>query len=168
MSPLHIRSYVKVHKNDDCDAQAIAEAATRPTMSFVVLKSEEQLDLQARYRARARLVSDRTRLIDQGRGFLMERGIRVGSGRHVFQKELTRLTVEGVEDLSRRMPLLLSDMASELPVMNDRIAAIDAQIKALAKTEAYAEADGDPGCRSNTRDSARSSCRHRQFLWQRS
>tara|TARA_Y100000780_G_scaffold65318_1_gene57947 strand:+ start:116 stop:523 length:408 start_codon:yes stop_codon:yes gene_type:complete len=47
MSPLYVRPYVKVHKNDDRDAEAIAEAATRPTMSFVAIKSEEQLDLQA-------------------------------------------------------------------------------------------------------------------------
>ncbi len=80
MSPLYVRPYVKVHKNDDRDAQAIAEAATRPTMSFVTIKSEEQLDLQALHRARERLVTERTRLINQGRGFLMERGIRVGTG----------------------------------------------------------------------------------------
>lgn len=66
MSPLYVRPYVKVHKNDDRDAEAIAEAATRPTMSFVAIKSEEQLDLQALHRARERLVSDRTRLINQG------------------------------------------------------------------------------------------------------
>ena len=136
MSPLYVRPYVKVHKNDDRDAEAIAEAATRPTMSFVGIKSEEQLDLQALHRARERLVSDRTRLINQGRGFLMERGIRVGVGRHVFQKELTRLTAEDSDDLSRRMLMLLSDMASELDVINNRIAAIDAEIKALAKADA--------------------------------
>lgn len=111
MSPLYVRPYVKVHKNDDRDAEAIAEAATRPTMSFVPIKSEEQLDLQALHRARERLVSDRTRLINQGRGFLMERGIRVGTGRHVFQKELTKLTTQGTVDLSPRIVLMLSDMA---------------------------------------------------------
>lgn len=136
MSPLYVRPYVKVHKNDDRDAEAIAEAATRPTMAFVAIKTEEQLDLQALHRARERLVSDRTRLINQGRGFLMERGIRIGTGRHVFQKELIRLTAEGTDDLSRRMLTLLSDMASELSVVNDRISAIDAEIRVLAKTDA--------------------------------
>lgn len=136
MSPLYVRPYVKVHKNDDRDAEAIAEAATRPTMVFVAIKTEEQLDLQALHRARERLVSDRTRLINQGRGFLMERGIRIGTGRHVFQKELIRLTAEGTDDLSRRMLTLLSDMASELSVINGRISAIDAEIRVLAKTDA--------------------------------
>lgn len=62
------------------------------------------------HRARERLVSDRTRLINQGRGFLMERGIRVGTGRHVFQKELARLAAEGASDLSTRMRLLVTDI----------------------------------------------------------
>lgn len=52
MSPLYVRPYVKVHKNDDRVAEAIAEAATRPTMLFVTIKPEEQLDLQALRRAR--------------------------------------------------------------------------------------------------------------------
>lgn len=85
MSPLYVRPYVQVHKNGDWDAEAIAEAATRPTMSFVMVKSAEQLDLQALHRARERLVHNRTGLINQARGFLMERGIRVGTGRHIFQ-----------------------------------------------------------------------------------
>lgn len=39
MSPLYVRPYVKVHKTDDRDAEAIAEAASRSTMSFVTVKS---------------------------------------------------------------------------------------------------------------------------------
>jgi hypothetical protein len=44
MSPEYVRPYVKAHKNDDRDAEGIAEAATRPTMRFVELKSQDQLD----------------------------------------------------------------------------------------------------------------------------
>ena len=135
MSPLYVRPYVKVHKNDDRDAEAIAEAATRPTMSFVAIKSEEQLDLQALHRARERLVTERTRLINQGRGFLMERGIRVGTGRHVFQKELVNLVATGTAHLSHRILSMLSDMMAELATINDRIEAIDTEIKALAKAD---------------------------------
>jgi transposase len=43
MSPEYVRPYVKAQKNDDRDAEAIAEAAIRPTMRFVELKSEAQL-----------------------------------------------------------------------------------------------------------------------------
>lgn len=60
MSPEYVRPYVKAQKNDDRDAEAIAEAATRPNMRFVELKSEEQLDVQTLHRVRDRLVGDRT------------------------------------------------------------------------------------------------------------
>ena len=65
MSPEYVRPYVKGQKNDDRDAEAIAEAATRPTMRFVELKSEAQLDMQSLHRARDRLVGERTALINQ-------------------------------------------------------------------------------------------------------
>lgn len=81
-------------------------------------------------------MSDRPRLINQSRNFLMERGIRVGAGRHVFQKELVRLAAEGIADLSPRMLLLVTDMAPELEIINSRVAAIDAEIAALARTDA--------------------------------
>jgi transposase len=75
MSPEYVRPYVKSQKNDDHDAEAIAEAATRPTMRFVELKSEEQLDMRTLHRARDRLVGERTALINRLRAVLLERGI---------------------------------------------------------------------------------------------
>src|SRR5512140_920833 len=81
MSPEYVRPYVKAQKNDDRDAEAIAEAATRPTMRFVALKTEAQLDMQTLHRARDRLISERTALINQLRAILLERGITVAQGR---------------------------------------------------------------------------------------
>ncbi len=133
MSPLYVRPYVKVHKNDDRDAETIAEAATRPTMSFVAIKSEEQLDLQALHRLRERLVHNRTRLINQARGFLMERGIRIGSGRHVFQKALVKLADHAEGDLSGRMFEMFEGMAAELSAINEQLAGLDAEIKSVVR-----------------------------------
>jgi transposase len=65
MSPEYVRPYVKAQKNDDRDAEAIAEAATRPTMRFVALKSEAQLDVQTLHRVRDQLVGERTALTNQ-------------------------------------------------------------------------------------------------------
>jgi transposase len=65
ISPEYARPYVKAQKNDDRDAEGIAKAAARPTMRFVGLKSEEQLDIQTLHRARDRLVGERTALINQ-------------------------------------------------------------------------------------------------------
>jgi transposase len=68
MSPENVRPYVKANKNDDHDAEAIAEAATRPTMRFVPVKSEAQSDIQALHRV---LRGSRFRSGDRG-------GIRTG------------------------------------------------------------------------------------------
>ena len=68
MSPEYVRPYVKAQKNDDRDAEAIAEAASRPTMRFVELKSEAQLEMQTLHRVRSRLVGARRTLLNQASG----------------------------------------------------------------------------------------------------
>ncbi len=73
MSPEYVRPCGKANKNDDRDAEAIAEAATRPTMRFVPVKSEVQSDIQALHRARSRLVAERTALINHLRALLLGR-----------------------------------------------------------------------------------------------
>jgi transposase len=77
MSAEYVRPYVKAQKNDDRNAEAIAEAATRPTMRYVGIKSEAQLEVQSLHRVRGRLVAERTALINQLRALLLERGITV-------------------------------------------------------------------------------------------
>ena len=71
-----VRPYVKAQKNDDRDAEGIAEVATRPTMRFVDLKSQDQLDMQTLHRSRDRLVGERTALINQLRAILPRRLLR--------------------------------------------------------------------------------------------
>lgn len=86
MPPEYVRPYVKAQKNDERDAEAIAEAATRRTMRFVALKSEVQSDLQSLHRARERLVAERTALINHLRALLLERGITVPQGRPSWRR----------------------------------------------------------------------------------
>src|ERR1700757_3180286 len=76
----YVKPFLKGHKNDYRDAEAIAEAVQRPTMRFVALKSIEQLDLQALHRVRERLVSQRTGVINQIRAFALERDVAVRQG----------------------------------------------------------------------------------------
>ncbi len=80
MSPEYVRPYVKAQEIDDCDAEAIAEAATRPTTRFLAFKSEAQLDVQTLHRVRAQLVGERTALMNQVRAILLERGYVVAQG----------------------------------------------------------------------------------------
>jgi transposase len=110
MSPEYVRPYVKAHKNDDRDAEGVAEAATRPTMRFVELKSQDQLDMQTLHRSRDRLVGERTALITQLRAILLERGFVVPQGKQKLKQFLAVLMDEQEgAGLSPRMVLLVSD-----------------------------------------------------------
>lgn len=133
MSPEYVRPYVKSQKNDDRDAEAIAEAATRPTMRFVALKSEEQLDMQTLHRARDRLVGERTALINQLRAVLLERGITVAQGRRKLERHLAGLN--GPEGLSQRMRVLIEDMRLQWSELDRRIAELDKELAEWVRNE---------------------------------
>lgn len=135
MSPEYVRPYVKAQKNDDRDAEAIAEAATRPTMRFVELKSEEQRDVQTLHRVRDRLVGDRTSLTNQIRSLLLERGHVVAQGHARLRILLGELLDCGSGSLSPRMAFLLGDMRTRWEELDRRIAAFDAEFAAMARTD---------------------------------
>jgi transposase len=139
MSPEYVRPYVKAQKNDDRDAEAIAEAATRPTMRFVELKSAEQLDMQSLHRVRDRLVGERTALMNQLRAVLLERGIAVPQGRRKLEQHLAAMLDAGTDTpISPRMRRLIDDMRAEWLELDHRIAAFDKEFAACARSDADA------------------------------
>ncbi len=75
ISPQFVRPYVKGNKNDFVDAEAICEAASRPSMRFVSPKTETQQTLSVLHRLRESLVRDRTKTANQMHGFLLEFGV---------------------------------------------------------------------------------------------
>lgn len=137
MSPEYVRPYVKAQKNDDRDAEAIAEAATRPTMRFVELKSAEQLDMQSLHRVRERLVSERTALTNQLRALLLERGTVLPKGRRSLELGLETLLSEDGEGTGRamspRIRCLVVEMQAEWGALDERVRAIDDEFAAHAK-----------------------------------
>jgi len=124
MSPEYVQPYVKAQKTDDRDAEAIAEAATRPTMRFVPLKSAAQLDLQSLHRARERLVHARTALINQLRAVLLERGVIQPKGRAVLMRRLDEM-MSDQQAISLRACQLVQDLREEWAGLESRIAAYD-------------------------------------------
>lgn len=76
----HVKPFVRGNKNDANDALAIAEAARRPNMRFVPIKTLAQQDIQNLHRVRTRHVHNRTALINQIRGLLSEYGIIAAQG----------------------------------------------------------------------------------------
>jgi len=121
-------------ENDDLDAEAIAEAATRPTMRFVEVKSQAQSDIQALHRARESLVSERTALINHLRALLLERGSVAPQGRRKLEEELSVFADEdGIEALSPRIRLLIEDLRAEWRALDKRIAAFDGEFVRMAR-----------------------------------
>jgi transposase len=92
-----VKPYVKSHKNDIIDAEAIAEAVTRPTMRFVEIKSADQIDVQALHRIRDQMVRSRTRLICQMRSFCLEHGLALRQGAGMFKINLPQV----LQDLTK-------------------------------------------------------------------
>jgi transposase len=120
--------------NDGLDAEAIAEAATRPAMRFVEVKSQAQPDIQALHRAHERLVPERTALINHLRALLLERGIVVPQGRRKLEEELPVFADEdGIETLCPRIRrILIEDLWTEWRALDERIVVFDAKFVRMA------------------------------------
>lgn len=73
--PQYVKPFVKRQKNDKADAEAITEAASRPTMQFVEIKTAEQQSRAMLFRSRQMLVGQRTQTINALRGHLAEYGV---------------------------------------------------------------------------------------------
>jgi len=132
----YVTPFVKGQKNDFNDAEAIAEAALRPNLRTVREKTQDQLDLQALHRVRARLVSRRTATINQIRAFLIEQGITVRTGAHALRASFAPILDARREDISPRMRRILLGLHEDWLRIDERIEDVTAEIKAMAEREA--------------------------------
>jgi transposase len=139
MPAQYVKPYVKTNKRDYIDAEAIAEAVQRPTMRFVPIKTEEQLDLQAVHRVRERWVKQRTALVNQIRGFLLERGVTLPQGRRHLEQALPEILAEADSALSGSFRLLLEQIKLELEQLNVHIAHMDRLIEQQAREQENCE-----------------------------
>ena len=108
-----VQPYRKSNKNDYIDAEAIAEAVAKQNMRFVQIKTQEQLDWQAMHRVRDRLVQRRTALINEIRGFLLERGITFPAQPIHLRKNLPTVIEDAEQNLSGRLRWLLQRLWQE-------------------------------------------------------
>src|SRR5216684_2859135 len=132
--PAYEKPFVKRQKNDAADAEAICEAAQRPTMRFVAVKSEAKQALAAVFRARDLLVGQRTQLINALRGHLGEYGIVAPQG----PSHVDRLIAE-IDDTNSVVPgsarSCLQLLVDTLRALRDRIDHLDAEIATRAKQD---------------------------------
>lgn len=128
-----VKPFVKSNKNDVIDAEAIAEAAQRPTMRFVPVKTTQQQDIQALHRVRERLMRDRTALVNQCRGLLLENGVVVRQGRHHLQRRLPEIVENLTGDLSEMFVVLVRGLGEELAALNERIGVVESKLQEISR-----------------------------------
>lgn len=136
--PAYVKPFVKRHKNDAVDAEAICEAAQRPNMRFVAIKSEDQQASGLVFRTRDLLVRQRTQLINAIRGHLTEYGWVAPKGpSHVamlgdlLEDKIGSSIPEAARAMFRTMLALLEEL-------NDRIGDLDKEIARRAREDAIA------------------------------
>ena len=130
--PAYAKPFRQGHKNDFRDAYAIAEAVQRPSTRCVPVKTDDQLDLQALHRVRSRLVGQRTAVINQIRGFLLEHGIAVRQGLRFLRQQLPDILARRSDVLSPRMIRIMGDLSSDWRRLDERIQHVTEEIEVLA------------------------------------
>ena len=131
-----VKPYRKSNKNDFIDAEAIAEAVTKQNMRFVQIKTQEQLDWQAMHRVRDRLVQPRTALINEIRGFLLERGLTFAARPIYLRKNLPTVIEDAEQNLSSHLRWLLDRLWQEWKQTETEIEVITDEIERISNEDA--------------------------------
>src|SRR3954449_4698571 len=137
IAPAYVKPFVKRQKNDMADAEAICEAAQRPTMRFVALKSATQQAAAVVVRTRDLLVRQRTQTINALRGHLTEFGVIAAKGL-VHTSKLIAALEDPASDLPQAARAILAVLVEELRSLDERVAVLAREIARHAKENAVA------------------------------
>lgn len=143
--PIYVKPYVKRQKNDAADAEAIVEAALRPTMRFVAVKTEDQQSRAMLFRTRQMFVGQRTQLINALRGHLAEHGLVAPRGAVHLRK-----IAASVEADDTSLPATVQDLAKlylkQITELADQITELDRKmIRAVREAASTRRAQTMPG-----------------------
>ncbi len=131
--PAYVKPFVKRQKNDEADAEAICEAAQRPTMRFVPVKSQEQQASGVVFRARDLLVRQRTQIINAIRGHLAEYGYVAPKGVCYVER-----LIEQIDSLPDAAQPALRGLVQALRALDQQVAELDREIARRAKEDEVA------------------------------
>jgi transposase len=132
--PIYVKPFVKRQKNDASDAEAICEAAQRPTMRFVAVKSESAQASAAIFRTRDLLVRQRTQLINAVRGQLTEYGLVAAKGTANLPRLLALIDEPG-SDLPQATRAMLDVLIGMVTTLAEQISTLDREIARRAKED---------------------------------
>lgn len=136
--PIYVKPFVKRQKSDVADAEAIAEAALRPTMRFVAVKSESQQAAGMIFRTRDLLVRQRTQTINALRGHLAEFGVTVPTGA-VHVGKLIDIMRDPKCDLPAQVISAATLLVEQVEQLDSRISALMEEIARSARADEVAK-----------------------------
>lgn len=131
--PAYVKPYVKRGKSDSIDAEAICEAASRPTMRFVPVKTIEQQSLATLHRARDLLIKNRTMLVNALRGHLAEFGFVAAKGIGKLPELIEIVNEAPAEALPEMARAALSGFLDAIALINRQLDDIEKQLRAWHK-----------------------------------
>jgi transposase len=134
IAPAYVKPFVKRQKNDAADAEAICEAAQRPTMRFVAVKSEAKQASAVIFRTRDVLVGQRTQIINAIRGHLAEYGFVAPQGPSHIERLIAQIE-DPASDLPQAARAPLAVLVCVLRHLKEQTAALDTEIAARAKAD---------------------------------
>ncbi|EIE5050513.1 IS110 family transposase [Salmonella enterica subsp. enterica serovar Java] len=136
ISPQFVRPFVKSNKNDFVDAEAICEAASRPSMRFVQPRTEVQQAMRALHRVRESLIRDKVKTTNQIHGFLLEFGISLPTGDTVI-KRLSLVLVE--HEIPEYLSRLLMKLHAHYLYLVEQITELESELNQSIKTDDAAQ-----------------------------
>ncbi|HCQ3813674.1 TPA: IS110 family transposase [Escherichia coli] len=136
ISPQFVRPFVKSNKNDFIDAEAICEAASRPSMRFVQPRTETQQAMRALHRVRESLIRDKVKTTNQIHGFLLEFGISLPTGDAVI-KRLSLVLAE--HEIPEYMSRLLMKLHAHYLYLIEQITELESELNQSIKADATAQ-----------------------------
>ncbi|KSV80827.1 hypothetical protein N183_38610 [Sinorhizobium sp. Sb3] len=136
INPSYVKPFVKRQKNDAADAEAIAEAALRPTMRFVPIKSAEKQASSMTFKVRDLLVRQRTQTINALRGHLMEYGLVAAQGMQNLPR--LRQMIETHPDLPEIARSLSFGLLQHIDSLTDKINVVEQDLRTRARQDEVA------------------------------
>lgn len=136
ISPQFVRPFVKSNKNDFIDAEAICEAASRPSMRFVQPRTETQQAMRALHRVRESLIRDKVKTTNQIHAFLLEFGISLPTGDAVI-KRLSLVLAE--HEIPEYLSRLLMKLHAHYLYLIEQITELESELNQSIKADATAQ-----------------------------
>jgi transposase len=134
IAPQYVRPFVTGSKNDFNDAQAICEAASRPSMRYVAIKSPEQQAMSALHRLREARIAERVQTSNQIHALLLEFGFALPLGQRGIS-EATTIAADSSNELPPVARQVLVRHLDHYRLLAEQLGELDAEVAALAKQD---------------------------------